>query len=254
MLLDSLASIGVSLFRILRQEGIAAMRAHWKQTAWITVQTVLWVTLTLYGPVAIYSVARSVYDDHQFQVSTSAKLAAENSDLANKLKDAQANAETRCEQAKGREIRGLKRRLSDGCYLPDRHLTEWQKDELSHSLKQIKKSDPKVAIIMICTEISGDVESFNLMTQFHRLFRDAEWEIVACDQKVLEAVTRNAQWRGIVVTDSNRGIAYATREIQNKLQEIGFEVEGSYPLPEGILHNTLLMVGYKVGYNNLPFF
>src|ERR1700728_4555833 len=111
MVSDSLLTIGWGLFRILRREGKAAMRQHWRQTAVTALQTLLLVTVILYGPVAIYSVIRTVYDDHLSLVARNDNLAAENTRLRVALDASNENAEQRCEQAKGMEIAGLRKRL-----------------------------------------------------------------------------------------------------------------------------------------------
>jgi hypothetical protein len=178
MLMDSLASIGVSLFRILRREGVTAMREHWRQTAWITLQTVFWVTLVLYGPVAIYSVVHSVYDDHQFQVSANAKLLAANIDLAARLKDTQDNAEQRCEQAKGKEIKRLQRQLNAACFRPDRHLTPEDHAVIFATLQRITDEQKKKNLVPSVRVIGGWQDN-----EVSRFWNDELWPIF-----------RNAGW------------------------------------------------------------
>lgn len=156
MLLDSFASIGVSLFRILRREGVAAMREHWKQTAWITLQTVFWVTMVLYGPVAIYSVIRSVYNDHQALVSTIDQL-------------------QRGIPAKDKEIASLQKRLTGTCYMPDRHLSREQRDAEHDALRQVadKYNHPRLVIGIF----RGDTESLRFFGEVWTLFRDAGFHV-----------------------------------------------------------------------------
>jgi hypothetical protein len=69
VLLDSLTSIGVTLYRVLRKQGVAALRQQWRETAKIALQTAFWVTLIIYGPIFAYSIASAVYDDHQWQMA-----------------------------------------------------------------------------------------------------------------------------------------------------------------------------------------
>ncbi len=193
---------------------------------------------------------KTIYKDHQFQASTNAQLVADKYDLAKKLKDALDNAEKQCEQAKDADIRGLKRRIGEACYLPDRHLTERQRDELFHALKRLKAGSPKLATIMICTELPGDIESLNLTAQFQNVFHDAEWLVLGCDLNVLKGVMKNSMWRGIVITNPSPG-GYVPMELSSTFVDMGFDVNGGYP-PDETLHSTMLLVGYKVGYAQPP--
>jgi hypothetical protein len=51
VILDSVVSIGISLYRVLRKQGIDAVLHHWKDTAKIALQTMFLVTVTIYGPI-----------------------------------------------------------------------------------------------------------------------------------------------------------------------------------------------------------
>jgi hypothetical protein len=248
-------------FAVLLHEshGGEAAKIHWRRDGIIGLKSLLLLLIFYYMPLFLWKGVRLVYDDHQMLVSESVRLVQENKQLlaakdeiTAKLTDSQQNAEQRCEQAKGVEIIGLRRRIGEACYLPDRHLTELQRDELFHVLKRIKNTNAQSATIMICIEIPGDIESLNLMAEFQKVFHDAEWVVLGCDTNALKEAMKNSIWRGIVVTGPQPA-EYVPRELRGRLMEMGFEVSGGYPMSQDVLHNPMLLVGYKVGYTPPPY-
>jgi hypothetical protein len=87
VLLDSIASLGVTLYRVLRKQGIEAVRQHWRDTAKIALQTVGWVTLIIYGPILLYSVGRAVYEDHSYLVGKIAETKKDRDTIQRRLDD-----------------------------------------------------------------------------------------------------------------------------------------------------------------------
>ena len=105
----------------------------------------------------------------------------------------------------------------------------------------------------MCTEFSGDPESYNFFAQFQKVFHDAGWTVLLCDKKLTDAIARSGQYRGILVGDAQRPMGYVGQEIQGRLVGMGFDVYGFYspdPLPN--LTGVALVVGYKVGYSPPP--
>jgi len=193
-------------------------------------------------------IAKTIYDDHRSQVSSNAQLMRENLELAAKLKDAKENAEHRCEQAKQIEIDGLRKRIRAACYLPDRRLTDEQRDELFHLLKKLKQQNPKIASIAMCVQSYGDMDSVNFASQLQKVFHDAEWTQIPCNKTVLETIAKTSISRGIVFVDPNRN-SYVSMTLQAKFISMGLDVSPFFPqqVPEQ-LQNLMLLVGYKVGY------
>jgi hypothetical protein len=192
MVLDSLASIGVSQFRILRREGITAMREHWRQTAWITIQTVFWVTLVLYGPIIIYSVGRTVYDDHQQLASKVGGLqeyAKNKADYDRRMKWAEGEV-NHWQEAYQRATKGD----------TERKLSTEDESSLYDALtrvgnKPINQSFAKVEILTSCPK-----ESHRFGYQLLQVFKNAHWQIPSRppDKNDLDILT-NAALEGITI-------------------------------------------------------
>jgi hypothetical protein len=239
--------------------GEDAVRIHWKKDGIIGLKAIGLLVIFYFLPLFLWKGAVIVWEDHHSIVGKNQQLLSENADLRSQLSDANNNAQQRCEQAKngeiqrkGGEIQRLKQQLNAACYLPDRRLSDEQRDDLFHLLKTIKQQDPKAATVSLCVEFHGDMESWNFQTQVQKVFRDAEWAVLMCDQKVVELLAKTFMYRGIVFLHPDRN-NWAMNRIESKFSNMGFDVAGGSggPTLEG-LHDLMLLVGYKVGYQGLP--
>jgi len=123
--------------------------------------------------------ARVAHQDHQMLAAKNKSLTAENEHLGSQLQDAESNAEQRCEQANGQEIKRLKRQLNAACYLPDRHLTAEQREYLFVNLKRFAndiRKQGKTPTIRIAV-FTGDRESSAFARTLWDVFTNAGWTI-----------------------------------------------------------------------------
>jgi hypothetical protein len=248
------ASLTGTWFQLKREKTeIHPFRKALRNSWWPGVFLAAGVAALVFCAWGVFSI-KTVYGDHQSQVSANGRLVTQNKELRDQLSDALRNAEQRCEQAKQTEINGLRKRINAACYLPDRRLTDEQRDELFHLLKNIKKQDPKTATAMVCSEIAGDIDSWNFMNQLKKVFHDAEWTLVACEPAIVKSLLGNSIWRGLVLAAPNPN-NWSMQRIESKFVSMGFDATGGPggPVaPEG-LHGLMLLVGFKVGYQQPAF-
>lgn len=234
--------------------GGEAVKIHWGKEGIIGLKAIGLLVVFYYIPIFLWKGVRLVYEEHTALVTENRELRAQNKNLADRLKDAQTNAEEKCERAKDSEIGKLKVRLNQACYLPDRHFTERQKDELFHLLKRLKDAAPKSANVVVCHELPGDMDTLNFAGELQAEFRDSGWSSIGCDGSLLKALLGNSLYRGLVVTSEKQSYDFMASQISAKLLAMGVDVSSLFrPLPDNAPHNTVVvLVGYKVGYVNVP--
>lgn len=142
---------------------------------------------------------RTTYQDHQSQVSENIRLLTQNKDLTARLKDAQDNAEQRCEQAKGKEVKRLQRQLNAVCFRPDRHLTLEDHAvifaELQKLAEEYKKKNLVPTIRLICGCQDNEVSRF-LNDELWPIFRNAGWTMrvdTPSEKLTAEQITKNCE-------------------------------------------------------------
>lgn len=125
-----------------------------------------------------WQIVSVVYHDHQSLVVANARLTADNTQLSTKLEDAQANAESRCEQAKGAEIKRLKKQLGAVCYNPDRNLTAMEQDQLFAALKRVRieMEKQKQTPTFHFSGFTGDAETSRFVSKVLPIFQNAGWQ------------------------------------------------------------------------------
>jgi hypothetical protein len=156
-LVVSVFSIVATLYYVLRQRGREAMLKHWKEDAVMALRVTAIVTVLVYGPILFYAgLVKTVYSDHQNQTTRIAQLQHDN-------------------PAKDNEIAGLKARLADTCYMPDRRLTREQRDLLYTALKATaeKYNHPRI----VTGYFTGDMESLRYWYSIHQLLKDTGFDV-----------------------------------------------------------------------------
>jgi hypothetical protein len=235
---DSVASIGISVFRILRKEGISAMREHWKRTAWVAIQTAFAVTLVIYGPVAIYSVVKTVYDDHQGLVNRLNEL--------NEYAKNKADYDRRLRWAEGevRHWQDAYQRAAKGETKPDRIMNHEEEGALYDDLIHVAQDPRNKDYIKIELTSVAERESRQLTYQLWQVFHKAHWD-VPIDPKFSSedlAALNGSAYEGVTIfTDdpANRG-----RFLQFTLRDANIDSQ-VYPLPAPTSKGTIIMVGVK---------
>ena len=239
MVLDSIASIAVSLFRILRREGIDAMRRHLKLNAWITAQTVFWVTLILYGPFAIYGLATCVYKDHQDLVGRLAEL----QDYAKNK--AIYDQRSKWAEAEVKHWQEAYQRAARGDTKPDRILSREDQDTLYNELVRLSKdAKNKDYAKLEITSVGCERESRGLAYQLFDVFKKAHWDVPMdpkFDKREMNALSANAV-EGITIFSDDQG--NKARFIQFTLRDVSLDSQ-IYPLPAPGLKGTIIMIGVK---------
>jgi hypothetical protein len=176
-------SIVLTLVAIGFLQGWAAMLRHWWETALVTGVVLVTTMLAVYGPQFIWEVVKVAREDHRALASWNEQLIAHDKDLSGKLKDAQDNAEQRCEAAsnvsKDLEIHRLRKLLNAGsCFNPDRNLTPMDESRLFKNLKalcaQMEKQKQPCAYRL--TGFAGDAEGGRLSTKLWPIFQGAGWQ------------------------------------------------------------------------------
>jgi hypothetical protein len=140
---------------------------------------------------------KTVYEDHQFQVSTNGRLVASDDELTKELQDARDNAEQRCEQAKDQQIRRLKSQRNAVCCRPDRHLTPEDHAVIFAALQKITDEQKKKNLVPSVRVTGGwqdgEVSRF-WNDELSPIFRNAGWNIrydVPSDKLTIEQIAKN---------------------------------------------------------------
>jgi hypothetical protein len=90
-LVVSVVSVVATLYFILREQGMAAMKISWKQDAWVALRVIVVVTVLVYGPIFLYQgIVRTIYNDRQLAV----QLAQQNTELSAKLEKKRHSLDT----------------------------------------------------------------------------------------------------------------------------------------------------------------
>ena len=78
-----MVSVAATLYFILREQGMAAMKIHWKQDTWVALRVIVVVTVLVYGPIFLYEgIVRTIYPNltiHQFCKTANFYASARNS-------------------------------------------------------------------------------------------------------------------------------------------------------------------------------
>ncbi len=170
-LLDSLFTIGLTLFFIQRREGRVAMLAHWKQNATVTLKVMFKVTLVIYLPLLSYSVIRTVYDDHESLVSHVRELRryAEN--------QKQQEEQLRQLRSETRHWQDAYQRMARGETHPDRILSSEESNTLYEKLREISKNPRNKEFVKVDFGSVQDREASRLAVQLSQIFREAHWNV-----------------------------------------------------------------------------
>lgn len=167
------ATLAGTWFQLKREKTEHAFRRALRNAVWPGLfEAIGIVVLVLCG--WSFFTGKTIYEDHEYQASVNAQLVAEN--LAKKFKDAQDNAEQRCEQANGKEIKRLKRQLNAKCYLPDRKLTDEQKATLFKEFQGLGKNFKTPTITLGC--FNKEREACSFMLDIRQVLQHAGWTVL----------------------------------------------------------------------------
>jgi hypothetical protein len=173
----SVLSIVLTMACIAFLEGVTAMLKHWWETAVMTAVVLVTSIVLVYGPQFIWQLVRVAREDHRTVVASSQQLATDNKSLRNQLSDATHNAEQQCEQAKGDEIKQLKKRVNAACFNPDRRLGPMEQEQLFSALKRIRieMEKQKQTPTFRFNGFSGDAETSRFAATLWPIFQNAGW-------------------------------------------------------------------------------
>jgi hypothetical protein len=153
------STVGAEWLKLVRKKTDSALRKAVSGSLWSGVFLATGMTV-LVAIAFVAFVIKTIYQDHEFLVRVAQK--------------AQVDI-----PAKDNEIRTLKQKLESTCYLPDRHLTQEQREVLYLSMKALAQKTPLRHRQLRVAHIQGDSESSRLMTVFYTTLRDAGWEVGA---------------------------------------------------------------------------
>jgi len=135
--------------------GYRAMLKRWREDAIIALRVTAMVTVLVYGPIWFYEgLIKAVYTDHVSLVQQVKSI-----------------------PGKDEEIKTLKAKLVDTCYLPDRRLTQEQHDVLYLRLKNAADNTPQKARRVILGFFKGDSESQRYARSLHEVFSNAGFNV-----------------------------------------------------------------------------
>jgi hypothetical protein len=191
---DAFVFLLVTAGEIYREHGWAGMlKALSKERALRSLRIALICTLTIYGPVFTFFLAKSIYDDHRSLVSKNAELVQNNRDLAAKDADLATRVNSVSQKENG-DISAVKaeaqqakddarhwqeayERYSHGEQFPDRHLDREDRYRLRDELERVAKAPSNKEYIKIDFAIAPNSEAQHIGFQLYQLFRDAHWNV-----------------------------------------------------------------------------
>ena len=240
-------SIIASLVRIRRRHGVDAMMNAWKEDGKTALRTTLLVGLIIYGPVFLFTVAKTLYQDHQALVARVNQLFAENEQLRSpeekqKLTTLQAEANRQRNEAKyWQEAYSA---ISKGEQVPDRILDAQQADALYQELSRLSKDARNKEWASVEIGAVTDREATRLAWQLLKIFQQAHW---------------NAKWRkepGIIGQNPSYSLPLRVTLWTDHPNNMGVFLGGALrdvslqadvnpaPLPPDF-KGTIIWVGYK---------
>lgn len=204
------------------------------------IPTLIVAVITVVAWIALFSwsVAATIYRDHEFLVTTNGRLLQENMSLSSKLAGVPPQKVTNIVAAVDR-------------FGPiDRYLNAEQKDHLYQELKQVaaRQMDKNGVTVTVVPAYPCDRESSRLMWQLQRVFQDAGWNVVG--QQVRDYSDRSHPVNGrlpigIWVYSAVKGMDLA---VESSLLDAGLSADtaqGREVTDQPMTSGTIVMIGYK---------
>jgi hypothetical protein len=221
------------------------MVSHWKQNATVTLKVVSVVTFLIYGPLLVFSLVQTVYDDHE-SLATQVKELHHYAENKNQLGD-----QLRQLRSETRHWQDAYQRVSRGETHPDRILSSEETNTLFEELRRISKDVRNKDYVKLDFGSVQDREASHLAVQLFRTLKEAHWN---CTWKAFPTIPPGKEIPKELqfIYMAPAGVTIWTDQPNNMgmflmwaLKDVGLDATvNPGPTPPGF-KGTLVWVGYK---------